>query len=316
MKPTRTTAFLIAVFLCSALGAAFDPATGDPMPPAGAPAAAAPGTPKIRGRAYLFRGFVGMVFSRGTDALAERIEKAGFVASTNEAVMCSSVSKEAIADYRRDPAPIVIIGHSVGGACAVSLATALSAENIPVGLLFTSEPARVTGDVPPNVDRYINIFQSNSLLGGVDIDPAPGFRGYYATYDLHEHSEINHTNMEKTEGIQDQLMTKIQQLAAVPKADGETVAIYTVVVPADATVELWDGGVPVVARAGDTVQTLATQYHVPPWSIAQINRLPEDGTLTAGQRIVVPRYLTPVAAAPSTAAVSTPAPPRRRSTAH
>ena len=35
-------AFLIAAFLSSALGAAFDPATGDPMPPAGSPAAVAP----------------------------------------------------------------------------------------------------------------------------------------------------------------------------------------------------------------------------------------------------------------------------------
>ena len=306
MKPTRIAVFLIAAFLSGALGAAFDPATGDPMPSAGSPAAVGTATARTRGRAYLFRGFVGMVFSRGTDRLAELIEKTGFLASANEAVMCSSVSKEAILDYRRDPAPIVIIGHSVGGACAVSFATTLNAENIPVDLLFTSDPARVTGDVPPNVERYINIYQSNSLLGGVDIDPAPGFRGYYASYDLVEHSEINHVNMDKTEAVQDQLVTKIQQLSAVPKADDEAVPIRTVV-PADAMIELWDSGMAVFARANDTLQSLAALYRVPAWSIAQINRLPEGGPLTAGQRIVVPRYLTPLAAP----AVSAQAPPKR-----
>ncbi len=313
MRPTRTAAFLIAAFLFAALGATFDPATGDPMQSVGSPAAVGAASAKARGRAYLFRGFVGMVFSRGTDQLAERIEKAGFIASANEAVMCSSVSKEAILDYRRDPVPIVIIGHSVGGACAVSFATTLNAENIPVGLLFTSDPARVTGDVPPNVERFINIFQSNSLLGGVDIDPGPGFRGHYASYDIFEHSEINHVNMDKMETVQDQLVTKIQQLSAVPKAVGENVPLHTVV-PADATVELWDSGMPVFARPNDTVQSLATLYHVPAWSITQINRLPGDGSLTAGQRIVVPRYLAPLAP-PNSAAVSAQAPPKRPSAA-
>ncbi len=313
MKPKRIVAFLIAAFFSGALCATFDPATGDPMRSAGSPGAAGTSTAKTRGRAYLFRGFVGMVFSRGTDRLAERIEKAGFLASANEAMMCSSVAKEAILDYRRDPAPIVIIGHSVGGACAVSFATTLNAENIPVGLLFTSDPARVTGDVPPNVERYINIFQSNSLLGGVDLNSAPGFRGHYASYDLVEHSEINHTNMDKTESVQDQLVAKIEQLSVVPKSDSEAVPIHAVV-PDGVTIELWDSGLPVLARANDTVQTLATLYHVPPWSILQINRLPEGGSLTAGQRIVVPRYLAPLAP-PSGAAVSAQGPPKRPSAA-
>jgi thioesterase domain-containing protein len=309
MKPTRIAALLIAAVLCGALGAIFDPATGGPATSAGSPAAAGSVTNKTRGRAYLFRGFVGMVFSRGTDRLAERIEKAGFVASANEAVMCSSVAEEAVRDYRRDPAPIVLIGHSVGGACAVSFASTLKAENIPVSLLVTSDPARVTGDVPPNVERYINIFQSDSLLGGVNIDPAPGFRGHYASYDLAEHAEIKHVNMDKTETVQDQLVIKVQQLSAVPKTDSETVPIRYVV-PADAAIELWDSGMPVFARADDTLQTLAMLYHVPKWSISQINRLPEGGSLTAGQRVVVPRYLAPLGA-PEGGAVSAQAPPKR-----
>jgi thioesterase domain-containing protein len=262
-----------------------------------------------RRRVYLFRGFAGVFFSRGTDRLAERVEQAGFPATVNEAMMCSGVAEEAISDYRRDPAPIVLIGHSVGGACAVNFAGRLKTENIPVSLLVTTDPARITADVPLNVERFINIFQSNSLLGGVEIAPAQGFHGHYASYDLTEHAEITHVNMEKTETVQEQLVTKIQQLSALPKSEGEAVPLHYVV-PADAAIELWDSGMPVVARADSTLATLAAQYHVPLWSIAQINRVPEGASLTAGQRVVVPRHLNPLAA-PNDGTVSAQARPKR-----
>ena len=209
MNPVRIAAFLIATILSGALCAPFDRATGDPMPSAELPAAGGNAATKPRGRVYLFRGFAGVFFSRGTDRLAERVEQAGFPATVNEAMMCSGVAEEAISDYRRDPAPIVLIGHSVGGACAVNFAGRLKTENIPVSLLVTTDPARITADVPLNVERFINIFQSNSLLGGVEIAPAQGFHGHYASYDLTEHAEITHVNMEKTETVQEQLVTKI-----------------------------------------------------------------------------------------------------------
>jgi thioesterase domain-containing protein len=309
MNPTRTATLLMAAVLCGALCAASAPASGDPLPSAESPSAGGGATTKMRGRVYLFRGFAGVFFSRGTDKLAERIERAGFYTAVNEAMMCSSIAKEAVSDYRRDPAPIVLIGHSVGGACAISFAATLNDENIRVSLLITTDPPRITGDVPTNVERFINIFQSNSLLGGVDVDPAQGFHGHYASYNLVEHAEITHVNMEKTETVQDQLVTKIQQLPTLPKSEGETVPIRYVV-PADAAIELWDSGMPVFARAQDTLATLAALYHVPPWSIAQINKAPEGATLTAGQRIVVPRRLTPPPA-PGDRALSAQAPPKR-----
>ena len=49
------------------------------------------------------------------------------------------------------------------------------------------------------------------------------------------------------------------------------------------------------AHAGDTLKTLAAAYHVPLWSLAQINSVPETAALDEGQRIVVPRHLMPMA---------------------
>jgi hypothetical protein len=282
IKPTQV--FLIAAILSGGLvwGALDQAAAGD------ADAAMKP-------RAYLFRGFAGMIFSRGTDDLADRIEKAGFQATVNEAVVCPQIAKDAIADYRRNPALIVLIGHSMGGACAISFAEMLEAEHIPVSLLVTTEPNRIAHKVPLNVQRYIGIYQSNSLLGGFDAVPAPGFRGHVATFDLVKHSEISHVNMEKNGEIQEQVMSKILELAETPaKVEGQLVPIHYVV-PQDSAIELWDSGRPVTARSGDSLEALAAAYHVPLWALSQANHLPDGTPIAIGTQIVVPRHLAPLA---------------------
>ena len=54
---------------------------------------------------------------------------------------------------------------------------------------------------------------------------------------------------------------------------------------------------PVFARPGDTLQAIAGQYHVPPWSLTQVNKgVAESAPLVPGERIVVPRHLMPIAA--------------------
>jgi hypothetical protein len=293
-KPTPIAALLITAFLSGTVFcAALDRATAGQVSATASPGPNVNAPPEPRGRAYLFRGFAGMMFSRGTDKLADRIKQAGFMATVNEAVMCSKIAKEAIDDYRRDPALIILIGHSVGGACVLSFAEMLQDERIPVSLLVTTEPARISHDVPLNVERYINIYQSDSALGGIDVAPAQGFQGHYATFDIVEHKEISHVNMEKADFLHDQVLLKILQLAATPaKAISDAVPIHYLV-PADAAIELWDSGMPVSTRPGDTLQTLAAFYRVPLWSLAQINQVPDDAQLVPGQRVIVPRNLVP-----------------------
>jgi hypothetical protein len=192
----------------------------------------------------------------------------------------------------------------------LSFAEALRDEQIPVRLVVTTEPARISHDVPLNVERYINIFQSDSVLGGIDVAPTPGFQGHYATFDLVEHKEISHVNMEKSELLHDQVLTKmLLPVTTAAKPEGEAVPLRFVV-PAGAAIELWDSGAPAVARSGDTLQTLAAFYHVPLWSLAQTNQVPEDVLLVPGERVIIPRHLEqPIA--PSTAAVSGKIPSRR-----
>jgi LysM repeat protein len=62
---------------------------------------------------------------------------------------------------------------------------------------------------------------------------------------------------------------------------------------------------PVFARPGDSLQTIAATYHVPLWSLTQINKGAERTPLVPGERVVVPRHLVPLVE------VSGPSPPRQ-----
>jgi pimeloyl-ACP methyl ester carboxylesterase len=268
------------------------------------PQAAEPSPMLPRGRAYLFRGAMGLIFSRGMDRLTEKIERAGITANVYEFTVCDLVAGAAIETYKQDPAPIILIGHSMGGRCALQFSEKLRDEGIPVSLVVTVDPAHLSPDVPLNVERFINIFLSKDVLGGGDIKPTQGFKGHYASYDMAQHDEVSHITIDKMDQIHQQLVAKIVQLAAMPardlakdlaKDDGEPLPLRYVV-PPKVEIELWDSGMAVAARAGDTLQAVAERYHLPLWSLTQLNPIAENAPLMAGQRIIVPRHLAPPAA--------------------
>jgi pimeloyl-ACP methyl ester carboxylesterase len=246
------------------------------------------------GRAYLFRGVAGLIYSRGMDGLADSIRHVGIPASVDTYLVWRGVVDQAIRDYRRDPQPVIIIGHSMGGDAAVDFAETLNAQKIPVSLMVTYDPTRIADDVPPNVERYINIYQSSNFMGGGNVVQGSQFRGHYASYNLKEHSELVHVNIEKADSLHQQIVSKIVELSTTPaNAEGEAIPLHFEV-PAHASIELWDSGFPVAAHDGDTLRSLAATYHVPVWSLVQANSISDRTTLTEGQRIVVPRHLVPM----------------------
>ncbi len=264
------------------------------VPPVVPPPQAGDKITEPRGRAYLFRGVAGLIYSRGIDKLAGRIKRSGIPATVDTYLTWRAVADQAIRDYRRDPQPIALIGHSMGGDSALDFAETLNEAGIPVGLLVTYDPSRIADDVPPNVERYINIYQSDNIMGGGNVVQGSRFHGHYASYNLKDHSEIVHINIEKADRIQEQLVSKVAELAQTPaEAEGEAVPIR-LEVPGDAAVELWDSGLPVAAHAGDTLKSLAATYRVPLWTLAQINSVSEREPLAEGQRIVIPRHLVPM----------------------
>ena len=238
------------------------------------------------GRAYLFRGLIGMI-DWGMDELATRISRTGVQANIDAHLMWRSVADQAINDYRRDPKPITAIGHSIGGDAAVEFAERLEAAHVPVSLLITYDPNRFAHSIPANVHRYVNLYQSSNMLGGGDLAPARGFHGNYASYNLKNRTEIIHVNLDKFARIQKMLASKIRSAGAT-EAGTEPLRLA---VPANVPIELWDSGLPIAAHAGDTLHTIATTYHVPLWALTQINKVSESAALTEGQRVVIPHYI-------------------------
>lgn len=271
------------------------PAPAEPLPP-----------PKI----YLFRGAMGPIFSTGMDRLSEKLTAAGFSADVYEFTICRFIGNRAISAYKESPAPIVLIGHSMGGLCSVLISEMAAKENVPISLVITIDPAHATDDVPLNVERFINIFLSDSVLGGGNVVAVPGFRGHYASYDLKENSRVSHINIEKSDDIHRQIVDMVTRLPRIQAAQTEADAVpLRYLVPGDTLVELWDSGVRLPVRRGDTMESIAAAHRVPLWSLAQSNSLAENATLTPGQSIIVPRHLTPPEPA---AAMAMPATPSRR----
>jgi len=68
------------------------------------------------------------------------------------------------------------------------------------------------------------------------------------------------------------------------------------VVPPNTAIELWDSGTSVVVRQDETLQNIAQLFHVPLWSLTQVNRRADKTRLMQGERIIVPRHLLPLTA--------------------
>jgi hypothetical protein len=234
------------------------------------------------GRAYLFRGMIDLI-DWGMDQLAERINRTGVAANISSHLMWRSVADQAISDYRRDPKPIAVVGHSIGGDAAVQFAERLEAAHVPVSLLVTYDPNRFADSVPANVHRYINLYQSSNVLGGGDLAPVRSFHGNYASFNLKDRSEVIHVNLDK--------FARIQEILASNRSAGaisEGREPLRLVVPPGVPIELWDSGLAISAHDGDTLQTITTTYHVPLWTLTQLNKVSETAALTEGQRIVIP----------------------------
>jgi LysM domain len=301
IRPSRIATIVAGAMLSACLFLLdLDPATAGPVAAPGA--TATPPTTAVEPavvphmRAYLFRGALGPIFSRGMDHLAEEIRKTGIPATVDEFTICRLIAESAVREYRKDPALIILIGHSMGGFCVLEFSQILQVNNIPVSLAVTIDPPQISPPVPSGIERYLNIYLSKSVLGGSHIKPAKDYHTHFASFDLSEHKEVSHFNIDKEDVFHRQFLAKIAQLVTTPtKVDGVP-APLDYVVPPDAEIELWDTGMPVFARPDDTLQTIAELYRVPMWSLTQANKgLTENAPLVPGERIVVPRYLTPPA---------------------
>jgi LysM repeat protein len=269
---------------------------------------------ELPGHVYLLRGLIGEVFSLGLYDLAAKIEKRGVKASVHGMVSAGSLADEIITNYRSDPslAPIVLIGHSTGGDLIISMAERLKTANVPVALAIGFDPTPIAGDVPSNVELFINLYQATNIIGGGRATPGKGFRGRLINVDLRDRREIVHITLDKSPIIHGLLTEKIigiaelaaeqrKVAAAAPSKKTQTrretsgsevrPLVMKYVVPAKERIELWDSAVSVIAGDGDTLESIASRTGAPAWALAQINTLGENETMQPGRKLLVPRSI-------------------------
>ena len=243
------------------------------------------------GKAYVFRGMGGRIASFEMDRLSEKIQASGVESEAYNHINWRGPADEAIARYKRNPQPIMTMGHSAGGDAAIDFAWKLKNAGVPVSLVVAFDPTRKASNVPNNVDRFINIYQSMNFFGGGYVRPASDFRGHFSTVDLRNYWEVLHVNMVRIHGLQDKVIAKVVQIATLPPPlEGATVPIRYLM-PRGEKIELWDSGLPVRTEDGETVRSLASKFAVPVWAVAQLNEVSANTTFRAGQRLIIPRHL-------------------------
>jgi pimeloyl-ACP methyl ester carboxylesterase len=251
------------------------------------------------GKAYVFRGMGGRFASFEMDYLRDKIAASGIDAETYNHINWYGPAEEAIARYKKNPQPIMAMGHSAGGDAALAFAWKLKRAGVPVSLIVAFDPTRKAPEVPNNVDRFINIYQSLNFFGGGYIRAASDFRGHFSTIDLKNYWEVLHVNMVKIRGLQDKIVAKVVQISTLPvQLDGPTVPIRYIM-PRGEPIELWDSGVGIRTEPGDTVRTVAQRYAVPVWAVAQLNDVSPNASFEAGHRLIVPRHLEAAAFGPA-----------------
>lgn len=250
----------------------------------------APSRPAAPPMVYMFRG-LGEFYSFGLDAMAEELRRRGADATATTHWVWIQSADEAMEKFRKNPAPIVLIGHSTGADSALYFASRLNDNKIPVALIIALDPTPVAPRVPSNVDRFVNLYQSTNMIGGGEIKPAKNFRGHLSNVDLHERPEILHVNLDKSKPVREAILSKIMAVAsAAPRNDSPPLAIkYTV--PNNAMIEIFDSGFAVETKPDDTIDGLARAHNVPSWAIERANQLDANAKLRSGQRIVVPRHI-------------------------
>ncbi len=241
---------------------------------------------------YVFRPIGGKYLGKEMDRLADRLRSKGYAVTVSNYTAFGPPAKEAVRLYKTAAVKprIVALGYSAGGDSAIRFALVLRKSQVPVDLIVALDPTRIANKVPSNVERFVNIFNSEHTMGGGDPKPARDFTGHFAAVDVKDFTDAVHLDISGVVELQNAMFDKIVEVVNNPDVPGPSVPIsYTP--PKGPVLEIWDSGAPVTAAAGDTVASVAAQFDVPAWLVADVNDIGPDTPLKPGQKLIVPRHI-------------------------
>lgn len=163
-----------------------------------------------RGHVYLVRG-IGNIFSLGMDALADKLRAKGISESVSNHLTWSRVANKIAARYKRGRrnAPIVIVGHSLGGNAAIRMAAKLDKAGVPVRLLVIFDATNAE-PIPANVREAINYYKPGGR--GKVLRPGQGFKGKIRNDNLKNLPKLKHMNMDESATLHSRVIAKVLRI--------------------------------------------------------------------------------------------------------
>lgn len=159
---------------------------------------------------YLIKGLAG--FQTGVADLGEKLRQRGVIPRIESHGDTDTIADDIIRRHRAGlRAPIILFGYSLGADAAGTVARKLYQHKVPVALMIVFGPVADV-QVPPNVARAINYYQSTSAWRGRLI-PAAGFRGSLTNLNLDNQPDINHFTIVSAERYQREAIARISSLA-------------------------------------------------------------------------------------------------------
>ncbi len=157
----------------------------------------------------LFRGLAD-IFSRGMDALTDKLNRQGYSARVYSTGAWQSVARRVADNYARGQKDIIVlIGHSLGANATLQLAGALDKSGVPVEFIVTFDATEPQA-VPKNVLHIVNFYQNNGF--GKRLTPGPGFQGELTNLDLTADKSLSHTTIDKSPRLHAQVIAKIVEI--------------------------------------------------------------------------------------------------------
>jgi pimeloyl-ACP methyl ester carboxylesterase len=160
-----------------------------------------------RGHVYLIRG-IGNVFSLGMDTLAAKLSAKGVRQSVTNHLTWPSLASRIIAEYKRNKklAPVILVGHSLGGNAVLLVASRLNKAGVPVRLMVVFDATEAT-PVSANVAEAINYYYPGGR--GDALKPGSGFKGRIRNDDLRDLPGLKHMNIDESATLHKRVVAKV-----------------------------------------------------------------------------------------------------------
>lgn len=160
-----------------------------------------------RGRVIILRGLAN-IWSRGMDELARKFEAQGVSVILENHSVWHKLADDAITDYRKDKnvAPIIIIGHSLGGDAALVMSNWMVQNKVPVRLIVVFDAVADTHPLEGGIQEVINFYKPHGY--GQEVTGSKRFTGTITNVDMTERKDIDHLNIDKDQKLQDEVLAK------------------------------------------------------------------------------------------------------------